>query len=91
MELFWDLLTRLNRYQEPPSPNARLTAQYPDIFLHVSARGTPLTSLKPQKGLLARLERVESRLQEITVTNQLTINAINTLRVDVNKMLELQN
>lgn len=38
--------------------------------------------------LLARLDRPESHLQATTVTNQPTIYAVNTLRVEVKKLLE---
>lgn len=41
--------------------------------------------------LLARLERLEYRLQVVTVTSQPTIDDVNKKRIDVNKILESQS
>lgn len=41
--------------------------------------------------LLARLDRLDFRLQSTTMTNQPTIDAPNTLRVDVNRLHEHQS
>lgn len=41
-----------------------------------------------QEDLLTQLERLESSLRITTRTNKPTIDALNTLRVDINKIIE---
>lgn len=47
--------------------------------------------IKLPEGLLDRLERVESRLKGTTVDNEPTIDAVKNIRVEVNKLLELES
>lgn len=47
-----------------------------------------LIQIEVAEDLLAQRDRLESRIQATTVTNQPTVDAVNTLRVDFNKILE---